>query len=187
TAMNKKGAIGKSMLFNEVKIINKEGQRCVEGEVGELCLKGSHIFSHYWKNEEATSETFEDGWLKTGDLAKFDKDGDYYIVGRKKEMIITGGENVYPQEVEQCLIAHEAVQEVSVIGIPNEKWGECVVAFVISENPSVQLQSELLKYCKEHLANYKVPKQIYFLQELPKTVVGKIDKKQLMNSVLITE
>ncbi|MFS0876943.1 class I adenylate-forming enzyme family protein [Solibacillus isronensis] len=185
-AMNKKGAIGKSMLFNEVKIINKEGQRCTEGEVGELCLKGSHVFSHYWKNEEATSETFKDGWLKTGDLAKFDEDGDYYIVGRKKEMIITGGENVYPQEVEQCLIAHEAVQEVSVIGIPNEKWGECVVAFVISEEHSEPLQSELLKYCKKHLANYKVPKQIYFLQELPKTVVGKIDKKQLMNYVLIT-
>lgn len=185
-AMNKKGAIGKSMLFNEVKIINKEGQRCTEGEVGELCLKGSHVFSHYWKNEEATSETFEDGWLKTGDLAKFDEDGDYYIVGRKKEMIITGGENVYPQEVEQCLIAHESVQEVSVIGIPNEKWGECVVAFVISEDHSEQLQSELLKYCKKNLANYKVPKQIYFLQELPKTVVGKIDKKQLMNYVLIT-
>ncbi|WP_079523878.1 class I adenylate-forming enzyme family protein [Solibacillus isronensis] len=186
-AMNKKGAIGKSMLFNEVKIINKEGQQCAEGEVGELCLKGSHVFSHYWKNEEATSETFEDGWLKTGDLAKFDEDGDYYIVGRKKEMIITGGENVYPQEVEQCLIAHEAVQEVSVIGIPNEKWGECVVAFVISEDHSEPLQWELLKYCKKHLANYKVPKQIYFLQELPKTVVGKIDKKQLINCVFITE
>lgn len=186
-AMNKKGAVGKSMLFNEVKIINKEGQLCAEGEVGELCLKGSHVFTYYWKNEEATSQTFEGGWLKTGDLAKFDEDGDYYIVGRKKEMIITGGENVYPQEVEQCLIAHKAVQEVSVIGIPNEKWGECVVAFVISGDPSEQLKSELLKYCKERLANYKVPKQIYFLQELPKTVVGKIDKKQLMNCVFITE
>ncbi|WP_336046556.1 class I adenylate-forming enzyme family protein [Solibacillus ferritrahens] len=184
-AMKKKGAIGKSMLFNEVKIIDKEGKRCALGKVGELYLKGSHVFKHYWNDKEATANTFDEGWLKTGDLAKIDKDGDYYIVGRKKEMIISGGENVYPQEVEQCLIAHEAVQEVSVIGVPNEKWGECVVAFIIVENPSEQLQHQLFQYCKEQLANYKVPKQIHFLQELPKTAVGKIDKKQLVEYILI--
>ncbi len=186
-AMVKEGAVGKSMLFNEVKIINELGQPCSQGEVGELCLKGSHVFKQYWNNEQETINTFEGDWLKTGDLAKFDEDGDYYIVGRKKEMIITGGENVYPQEVEQCLIAHEAVQEISVIGVPNEKWGECVIAFIVAKEPIDQLEQQLKQYCKERLANYKVPKQIYFLQELPKTVVGKIDKKQLVNFLLIKE
>lgn len=186
-AMVKRGAIGKSMLFNEVKVMNEEGQLCAQGEVGELCLKGSHVFKQYWNNEEETVKSFDNGWLKTGDLAKFDDEGDYYIVGRKKEMIITGGENVYPQEVEQCLIAHEAVQEVSIIGIPNEKWGECVVAFIVAKAPSEQLEQQLKQFCKERLANYKVPKKIKFLQALPKTAVGKIDKKQLIHDAFITE
>lgn len=178
-AMMKKGAIGKSMLFNEVQVLNECGEHCQQGEVGELCLKGSHVFLNYWNNEEETKKVFQDGWLRTGDLAKYDEDGDYYIVGRKKEMIITGGENVYPQEVEQCLIAVSGVEEVSVIGVADEKWGECVVAFIVSKQPSVILEQKLRQICKDRLANYKVPKQFYFLSELPKTVVGKIDKKLL--------
>lgn len=178
-AMIKQGAIGKGMLFNEVQIMNDAGEACAPNEVGELCLKGSHVFSNYWNNEEETAKAFRNGWLKTGDLAKRDEDGDYYIVGRKKEMIITGGENVYPQEVEQCLIAESDVDEVSVIGIPNDKWGECVVAFIVAKQPTEALAHSLKKVCKERLANYKVPKRFYFLSELPKTVVGKIDKKQL--------
>lgn len=180
-AMIKQGAIGKGMLFNEVQIMNDAGEACAPNEVGELCLKGSHVFSNYWNNEEETVKAFRNGWLKTGDLAKRDEDGDYYIVGRKKEMIITGGENVYPQEVEQCLIAESDVDEVSVIGIPNDKWGECVVAFIVAKQPTEALAHTLKKVCKERLANYKVPKRFYFLSELPKTVVGKIDKKQLAN------
>lgn len=189
-AMAKKGAVGKSMLFNEVQVMNKNGEPCSEGEVGELWLKGSHVFRYYWNNEKETNDTFHNGWLKTGDLAKFDEDGDFYIVGRKKEMIITGGENVYPQEVEQCLIMHSAVQEVTVIGIPDEKWGECVVAFIVSTDADGVatrdgvLAKELVEYCKRHLANYKVPKRLNFVEELPKTVVGKIDKKQLQQVAL---
>ncbi|MCH7320311.1 AMP-binding protein [Solibacillus sp. MA9] len=179
-AMLKKGAIGKGMLFNDVQIMNDEGEICAQGEVGELCLKGSHVFSKYWNNEAETKKAFQNGWLKTGDLAKVDEDGDFRIVGRKKEMIITGGENVYPQEVEECLITEQGVEEISVIGVPNEKWGECVVAFVVTKQPSKQLEQTLKLACKERLANYKVPKQFYFLSELPKTVVGKIDKKQLV-------
>jgi fatty-acyl-CoA synthase len=178
-AMRKKGAIGKSMLFNEVQIVNEGGERCQQDEVGELCLKGSHIFLNYWNNEEETKKVFKDGWLRTGDLAKFDKDGDFYIVGRKKEMIITGGENVYPQEVEQCLNTITGIEEVSVIGVPDAVWGECIVAFIVLRETSIILEEELRQICKDCLANYKVPKRFYFLSELPKTVVGKIDKKQL--------
>ena len=182
-AMTKKGAVGKSMLFNEVQVMNEKGEPCSEGEVGELWLKGSHVFRSYWNNEQETEATFHNGWLKTGDLAMFDEDGDFYIVGRKKEMIITGGENVYPQEVEQCLIMHPAVREVTVIGVPEEKWGECVVAFVVLKNvgdySDEALAAELMEHCKKKLANYKVPKRLNFAEELPKTVVGKIDKKQL--------
>ena len=190
-AMTKKGAVGKSMLFNEVQVMNENGEPCSEGEVGELWLKGSHVFRYYWNNEQETNATFHNGWLKTGDLAKFDEDGDFYIVGRKKEMIITGGENVYPQEVEQCLITHPAVQEVTVIGVPDEKWGECVVAFIVLTDKDGAtaadfgaLAVELKEYCKKRLANYKIPKHLNFVEELPKTVVGKIDKKQLQQVAL---
>ena len=180
-AMVKKGAIGKSMLFNEVQVMDENGEPCKQGEVGELCLKGSHVFLKYWNNEEETKKAFQDGWLKTGDLARVDEEGDFYIVGRKKEMIITGGENVYPQEVEQCLIAEPAVDEVSVIGVPDEKWGECVVAFIVSKQQASDLEPILKSVCKERLANYKIPKRFYFIEELPKTVVGKIDKKRLVD------
>ena len=190
-AMTKKGAVGKSMLFNEVQVMNENGEPCSEGEVGELWLKGSHVFRYYWNNEQETNATFHNGWLKTGDLAKFDEDGDFYIVGRKKEMIITGGENVYPQEVEQCLITHPAVQEVTVIGVPDEKWGECVVAFIVLTDKDGAaaadfgaLAVELKEHCKKRLANYKIPKHLNFVEELPKTVVGKIDKKQLQQVAL---
>ena len=178
-AMQKNGAIGKSMLFNEVKIFDEEGKPCRYGEIGELCLKGSHVFLSYWNNEEETKRAFHNGWLKTGDLARMDEEGDFYIVGRKKEMIITGGENVYPQEVEQCLLTEPFVEEASVIGIPDEKWGECVVAFIVTKQNSQQYEQTIKTHCKERLANYKVPKKFYFVQQLPKTVVGKIDKKRL--------
>lgn len=179
-AMQKKGAIGKSMLFNKVQLVDEVGKPCRIGEIGELCLKGSHIFLNYWNNEEETRLAFHDGWLKTGDLARIDEDGDFHIVGRKKEMIITGGENVYPQEVEQCLLAETLVEEASVIGIPDEKWGECVVAFVVTKQNTAHYEEMIKAHCKQHLANYKVPKKFYFIKQLPKTVVGKIDKKKLL-------
>ncbi len=100
----KLGSVGRSMVFNSIKIVNIEGKICGPNEVGELFVKGKHMFSYYWNNPEETNKTIVDGWLKTGDLAKMDEDGDVYIVGRSKDMIITGGENVYPQEVEQCII-----------------------------------------------------------------------------------
>lgn len=175
----KKGSVGKSMLFNTVKIMKNNQQEAECDEVGELWIKGNHCFSHYWNNREATSSTFYDGWLCTGDLAKKDTDGYFYIVGRKKDMIITGGENVYPLEIEQWLSSHPVVDEVSVVGLPDEKWGEIVTAFIVLKTNSIADIDELREYCSYKLGKYKIPKQFLFIEALPKTHVGKMDKKAL--------
>lgn len=176
----KHGSVGKSMMFNSIKIVNKNGEICEPNEVGELFVTGKHMFSYYWNNPEETNKTIIDGWLKTGDLAKMDEDGDVYIVGRSKDMIITGGENVYPQEVEQCIITHPNIKEVAVVGLKDPKWGEVVTAVVVSDQSSETLCDEIKSYCRKQLGAYKVPKRVFFTNELPKTHVGKIDKKKLV-------
>lgn len=175
----KKGAVGKSMQFNEVKIVNRAGSTCLPNEVGELLVKGNHMFMFYWNNPHETTQTIQNGWLKTGDLAKMDSDGYYYIVGRKKELIISGGENVYPQEVEQCILRHPLVTEVAVIGAPDDYWGEVVIAFIVCNHQKKGILEEVESLCMTHLGRYKMPKKIIFIDELPKTIVGKIDKQAL--------
>jgi len=176
----KPGSVGRSMVFNSIKILNTKGELCGPNEVGELFVQGKHMFSYYWNNPEETNKTIIDGWLKTGDLAKMDEEGDVYIVGRSKDMIITGGENVYPQEVEQCIITHPNVKEVAVVGLKDSRWGEVVTAIVISDQSNEILCDEIKSLCRDHLGSYKVPKKIFFTNELPKTHVGKIDKKKLV-------
>ena len=176
----KKGSVGKSMQFNEVKIVNKVGETCEPNQIGELLVKGKHMFRFYWNNPHETAQSIQNGWLKTGDLAKMDRDGYYYIVGRKKEMIICGGENVYPQEVEQCILRHPFVTEVAVIGAPDAYWGEVILAFIVSQHQTKAILEEIELLCKTHLGRYKIPKTIFYLDELPKTVVGKIDKQALL-------
>jgi fatty-acyl-CoA synthase len=175
----KRGSVGKPMLFHNVRILNEDGSETGEDEVGELAIQGNHAFSYYWKNKNATDEALRDGWLYTGDLAKRDKDGYYYIVGRKKEMIITGGENVYPLEIEHWLCSHPCIREAAVVGLPDEKWGEVVTAFIVPEEGPALSDGEVKKYCRQKLGSYKVPKNIYFVSQMPKTHVGKIDKKLL--------
>ncbi|MGE8035370.1 class I adenylate-forming enzyme family protein [Lysinibacillus sp. NPDC093692] len=175
----KKGAVGKSMQFNEAKIINSAGESCAPNEVGELFVRGKHMFLFYWNNQQETEKIMHEGWLKTGDLAMMDEDGDFYIVGRSKEMIISGGENVYPQEVEQCILRHQLVQEVAVIGIADEYWGEIVVAFIVCQDQDETILEKIKEICNKHLGRYKIPRKIIVIDELPKTSVGKIDKKAL--------
>ena len=175
----KKGAVGKSMQFNEAKIINNAGERCAPNEVGELLVRGKHMFRFYWNNQQETEKIMHDGWLKTGDLAMMDVDGDFYIVGRSKEMIISGGENVYPQEVEQCILRHQLVQEVAVIGVADDYWGEIVTAIIACKDQGDSIIEDIKEICSKHLGRYKIPKKIIFIDELPKTSVGKIDKKAL--------
>lgn len=176
-ANEKRGSVGKPMLFNTIKIVDDNGREVEANEVGELLISGKHVFEKHWNNEEATKEAIQDGWLYTGDLVKKDDQGFCYIVGRKKDMIITGGENVYPLEVEHWLASHPDIQEVAVIGLPDEKWGESVTAFIVSN--FVFIPSDLRDYCAQKLGKYKIPRQFIFLEELPKTHVGKIDKKRL--------
>ncbi|MEH7302990.1 acyl-CoA synthetase [Neobacillus drentensis] len=178
-AQVKRGSVGKPMLFNSIKLVKVDGQEAEVNEVGELWIKGKHAFSYYWNHEQATAETLKDGWVQTGDLAKKDEEGFFYIVGRKKDMIITGGENVYPLEIEHWLGGHPAIDEVAVVGLPDEKWGEMVAAFIVLKGSSKISKEDLRAYCEAKLGRYKIPKRFTFLNELPKTHVGKIDKKSL--------
>lgn len=178
-AQIKRGSVGKPMIFNSIQLQKDDGQAADINEVGELLIKGKHAFSMYWENEQATAEAWEDGWIHTGDLAKRDEDGYFYIVGRKKDMIITGGENVYPLEVEHWIAEHPAIDEVAVIGLPDEKWGEMVAAYLVLKQPYTFDEDQMVTHCKIKLGKYKIPKQFRILDELPKTHVGKIDKKKL--------
>ncbi|WP_079508014.1 class I adenylate-forming enzyme family protein [Mesobacillus jeotgali] len=175
----KRGSVGKPMLFTSIKVIKDDGSEAPAGEVGELAIQGRHAFSYYWNNDSATENTLKDGWLYTGDLAKQDEEGYFYIVGRKKEMIITGGENVFPLEIEHWLSSHPCIQEAAVIGMPDEKWGEAVTAFIVLEKTAILSEDEVKEYCRKKLAGYKVPKQVLLIRQMPKTHVGKIDKKYL--------
>lgn len=178
-AQRKRGSVGKPMVFNAAMLIKEDGSEARANEVGELLVKGKHGFSFYWNNQQATEETIREGWIFTGDLAKRDEEGYYYIVGRKKEMIITGGENVYPLEIEQWLTAHPNIDEAAVLGLPDEKWGEIVTAFIVLKPTAGLNEAGLRGYCEMKLGRYKIPKRIFILKELPKTHVGKIDKKKL--------
>lgn len=175
--MSKLGSVGKPMLFNDIKIMTAEHSFAGPDEVGELYVRGNHAFMYYWNRPEETKETLVDGWVRTGDLARQDADGFVYIVGRKKDMIITGGENVYPLEIEHWLASHPAIDEAAVVGLPDDKWGEAVSAFIVAKNTLTTREIEA--YCRKRLTSYKVPKQFFFVHQLPKTDVGKVNKTKL--------
>ena len=177
----KPGSVGFPLFHVEVKII-KEDRECGADEVGELLIRGSHVCKGYWHNPDETAKAIRDGWLYTGDLARRDSEGYYYIVGRSKDMIISGGENIYPAEVESAIAAHESVAEVALIGIPDEKWGEVGRAVVVIANGESITQDELIKFCGERLAKYKVPKSIVFVDSIPKTGANKVDKLELVRT-----
>jgi acyl-CoA synthetase (AMP-forming)/AMP-acid ligase II len=168
---------GLPMLMAQVKIVREDGNEVSVGEIGEIITRGPHMMAGYWRKEEETRETIVDGWIHTGDLATVDEDGYIYVVDRKKDMIITGGLNVYSKEVEDALSRHPDVSEVIVIGTPDPKWGEQVMAIVARKQGSHVTEQTLIEYCKEHVSAYKVPKRIEFRESLPKTPYGKYDKK----------
>lgn len=176
-SVRKMGSIGFPNFYIEVKIIDDKGQELGAEEIGELCLRGPMMMSGYWRNPKATSETIQDGWLRTGDLVRKDLDGYFYVVGRKKEMFISGGENVYPAEIEKVIRQIPSVKEVAVIGVKDPKWGEVGRAFVVSD-PEISEQS-VLDHCLLNLAKFKVPKYVSLMKELPKGDSGKILKKAL--------
>ena len=149
-------------------------------EIGEIEVRGPHVFAGYWNRPEATAEAFEpDGWFKTGDLGWYSHDGYYTITGRARELIISGGYNVYPREIEEVLMTHPAVSLAAVIGVPHERHGEEVKAFVIVKNGATITEAELVAWSKQNMADYKYPRLIEFRTELPMTATGKVLKSEL--------
>lgn len=180
-AVRKAGSIGFPTFHSAARIVDADGGDVAQGEIGELWLRGGHVCSGYWRNEEATAAALCGGWFRTGDLARQDEDGYYYIAGRAKDMIISGGENIYPAEVEAVLHAHPAVAAAALIGIPDPKWGEIPVAAVVLRRAVTA--TELLEFCSVRLAGYKLPKQIFFVKEFPLSASGKVLKRTLKDYV----
>jgi fatty-acyl-CoA synthase len=177
-AIRKIGSIGKPNFYVQTRLVDEHGQEAGVGEEGELWIKGPMVIPGYWKNDEATAKSLEDGWFKTGDILVRDDEGYLYVKDRLKNMFISGGENVYPAEVEKLLQTHPDIDEVAVVGVPDEKWGEVGKALVVTGNRTLAVE-DVLNFCQGKLAKFKIPKHVKFVSELPKTDSGKIDRKKL--------
>lgn len=180
-ALSKIGSVGKPQILLDVRIVDASGNDVKEGEAGEVWMRGPGITPGYWRRPDETAKAFnQDGWLKSGDLARRDADGCYYVVGRIKEMFISGGENVYPAEIENVLARHPAVLEAAVIGVADEKWGEVGHAFVqLRPSASAPSAADLAHFCRAALAGYKVPKGFSIVDDFPRTAAGKVRKHLL--------
>ncbi|MER1987321.1 MAG: long-chain-fatty-acid--CoA ligase [Solibacillus sp.] len=175
----KEGSVGVPMPGVNIKIVDEFGEEVPVGGVGELLVQGDNVTPGYFRNEEATKMALQNGWLHTGDMAKVDEEGYLYIVDRKKDLIIRGGFNIYPRDLEELLVKHDAVLEAAVISVPSEKMGEEIVACIVKK-PNVEVsESELIAYCQQNLAKYKTPRHIEFIDALPRNGVGKILKMRL--------
>ena len=175
----KVGSIGLPIWGTEAKVVGEDGGEAPQGERGELALRGHHVMKGYYKKPEATGESIQDGWFYTGDIATVDEDGYFYIVDRVKDLIIRGGYNVYPREVEEAIYEHSGVAEVAVIGVADEELGEEVVAVITMKEGESASEEEIVSFVKERVARYKYPRRIAFVDELPKTATGKILKREL--------
>jgi fatty-acyl-CoA synthase len=183
-AERKAGSIGFPNFYIDARVVDDAGSELPADEIGELVLRGPAAMQGYWRNPEATAETLRDGWLHTGDLVRRDADGYFYVVGRKKEMFISGAENVYPAEVEGFLATHPAVKAVAVVGVPDARWGEVGKAFVVLHDGAALDADALVDFARTGLAKYKVPKHVAFLDALPTSDSGKVLKRALRESEL---
>ncbi|HPC83270.1 MAG TPA: long-chain fatty acid--CoA ligase [Thermoanaerobaculaceae bacterium] len=183
-SVRKKGSIGRPLPYTRAKVVDAEGREVPDGEVGELWLRGPHVCAGYWNNPEATAAALDaDGWFHTGDSARRDAEGFFYIAGRTKDMLISGGVNVYPAEIEGELLLHSQVEDAAVVGVPHETWGEVGVAFVVPRGvpPSSE---ELQAFLAPRLARYKLPREYVFVEALPRTPYGKVVKGVLRDTYL---
>lgn len=178
-AMRKIGSAGKALMHTEIKIVNAQGQEVQPGEVGELFVKGPNITPGYWNNPEETKKSFVDGWLATGDASKMDDEGFIYIVDRCKDMYISGGENVYPAEVENVLYQLPQIAEAAIIGVPNDRWGETGKAILVLKPKQSLDVDTVIEHCLKNLAKFKVPASVEFTTELPRNATGKVLKRVL--------
>ena len=181
--VRKDGSIGLPIPYAKCKIADENGVEVATGEVGELLAQGDNVMLGYLNREQETAETLKDGWLHTGDLAYADEEGYIFIVDRKKDMVITGGLNVYPREVEEVLYQYPKIKETAVVGIGNKLRGEYVKAFIVLKEGEECTRKELVKYLRDHIAGYKVPREFQFINELPKNSAGKILKRVLQEKV----
>ena len=182
--LTRPGSVGKALPVVEIRLVDEEGNEVPQGEVGQLIsrpLGGTDLgrAAEYYKDAESTKKFFQDGWFYSGDMARIDEDGYYYLVDRKFDMIISGGENIYPAEIEAVLYRNPKVQEAAVIGVPDDEWGESVKAVLVLKQGEEATPDEMIRRCREHLAGYKVPRSVDFVDDLPKTDTGKILKKIL--------
>jgi long-chain acyl-CoA synthetase len=176
------GSIGVPLPSTEAVVVDQDNgeRRLGIGEPGELIIRGPQVMQGYWKRPDETAKVLRDGWLFTGDVAVMDEDGFFSIVDRKKDMIITGGMNVYPRDVEEPLYKHPKVKEAVAVGLPDEHWGEAVKVYIVLKDGETATEQEIRDYCQTQMARYKVPKYVEFRSELPKTLVGKFLRRKLI-------
>lgn len=179
-AQKRIGTVGTPLPFVQIRLVDSEGNQPAPGKVGELQVAGGHLMSGYWNRPKETASVMDGQWLKTGDLAYQDEDGFYFICGRSKEMFISGGENVFPAEIEEVLLSHPDVAEVAVVGVPDDKWGEVGRAYLVPTAEGRVDMGQLLEHCKGALARYKIPKEFVVMDSLPKSAAGKVLKRLLL-------
>ncbi len=178
-AIWKKGSIGKPNFYVDYKIVNEANEEVQTNQAGEFCIKGHVVTPGYWNNSSYTAKKIKDGWFHTGDIVKMDNDGFLYVMGRKNQLYISGGVNIYPSEIEEMMVKKGLVKEAAVIGVEDEQWGEAGVAFVVKNE--IFSEDFILQNLKDHLSSYKIPREIIFLETLPKSGIGKIDRNKLKN------
>ena len=178
-ALEKMGSVGQPAFHGDVKIVDEGGRRVKTGDIGEIVVKGPIVMNGYWKRPDLTDEVIKNGWLHTGDLARMDEEGFVYIVDRKKDMFVSGGENVYPAEIEKALFGHPAVFDAAVVAVPDKKWGEVGKSFIVTREGQSVSPEEIRAFLDDKLARYKIPRYIEFIDKLPKTASGKIKKNLL--------
>lgn len=184
-SMRKRGSVGKPIFHSQMRLVNPEtGKPIGVDETGELLIRGPHVCAGYWRNSKATADSITDGWFRTGDGARMDEDGFYYIAGRFKDMIKSGGENIYAAEVETIFRDHPAVQDAALIGQPDEQWGEVGWMIVILKSGQMAAEEELQRFCDGRLARFKIPKRVVFTDTLPYTPYGKVEKAKLREQYL---
>jgi acyl-CoA synthetase (AMP-forming)/AMP-acid ligase II len=176
----KPDSVGTLHFGADVRVVNEQGQDQPVGQVGEIIGRGIAVTSSYFENEEKTKEAFKDGWFYTGDLGRFDEEGYLYLAGRKKDMIISGGQNVFAIEVEEVYSKHPAIFQCAVIGLPDPTWGEMVSAVIVKFPDKPVTEEELIAFGRERIAHFKVPKKIFFMDSLPMTPTGKVTKYTLV-------
>jgi fatty-acyl-CoA synthase len=170
---------GRAVVGTRVRIVDSQGQEVPRGTIGEVAIRGPQLMMGYWNLPEATTRSLVDGWMHTGDAAYMDDEGFIYIQDRIKDMVVSGGENIYPSEVESTLFEHEAVADAAVIGVPSERWGEELLAFLQLKPGASVTADEIVDFCRDRLAGYKIPRRIEVIDEIPRNASGKVLKKDL--------